>query len=1294
MVSNEENHEDSMLGRRVGVYELRREIGRGGMGAVYLAERVDGEFRQTVAIKLIKRGMDTDLILKRFRRERQIIAALDHPNIAYFLAGGSTEDGLPYFVMEYIDGKPLYRFCDENKLRINERLKIFRQICDAVEAAHEKKVIHRDLKPSNILVKADGTPKLLDFGIAKVLDPELAVTDIDPTATAMRVMTPEYASPEQVTGDEITPASDIYSLGIILYELLTGHRPYRLKRRVPHEVARIICEEMPSRPSGNLTGEDNLVPVTDKKKQPLHFVFDARNASLDELKKTLSGELDKIVLKALRKKTSERYASAAALAEDITNYLENRPVNAETFAPEKKKISDKKSVAILPLKVIGAETSKNTEDIFLGIGLADALVSRLSGVQRLIVRPTSSVLPFADENPLEAGKKTGVDFVLDGTIRRIGERIRITVQLLNVAESTTVWAEKFDEKFTDVLELEDVISEKAARVLLPQLTGKEKRRLEKRGTNNAEAYQAYLRGRFFANQFTDESLLKSVEAYKEAIRLDPNYALPHVGIADFYIWSAIFGEISSREGFAKAKTAIERALEIDSSFGEAYAIQAFIVLLHDWDWAEAERIARRALELNENYHFAHEVVSNLLAAQGHFDEAVIEIQLAEELDPLSPRAKLMTGWTLYQTRHFDEAVKKARQANEMQPNFPQGLLHLANHLIHTGQASEAVEILHRALPLWDSAMVKFILCFALVADGRREDAIEIAGEMREAAEKGEIKPYFMAMAHTALGETDEAFRWFEKSFEERNEWLIWFATDPKLDLLRKDERYFDILRRLNNPIYDIQNPASVSGEKTIQKAEKSIAVLPFKILTSADTGSEEDEYLSVGLADALTMRLSNVRRFLVRPTSSVLTFASSETEPFFAGRELGVDFVIDGNIRRVGDRIRVAAQLLNVGENSTHWAERFDEKYTDVLELEDSISERVTKCLLPTLTGEEQRRLGKRGTNSPEAFDAYMQARFYFNQFAPGAFLKTITALEKAVAIDPGYAQAHAAIADFYNWAAIYGFFPTSEAAPKVMESAGRALSIDDSLSEAYAALGLCYSSQFDHERAEEHYRRAIERAPNYSLAHEWLAATLTGTGRFDEGMREIDLAEQLDPFSLRAKTLTAWTRYQARRFESAYQKGRELIALDATNPQGHLQTGNAALELGLVKEAVEECEKAYEMMKPSTIPAYPYCFALVRDGQTEKARQVVKELVKQSKTNFITPYFLAMAHLAVGEIDAAFEYFEESFDGRDHWLLWFGTEPKLDPIRADERYFKLFEKANNPLIEKQKAGIHSARSE
>src|ERR1044072_1788516 len=252
---------DPMIGRRIGAYRIEREIGRGGMGAVYEATRADKEFIKRVAIKLVKRGMDTDFILRRFRKERQILAAIDHPNIAQLLDGGTTDDGLPYFVMEFIEGLPLYQYCDEHRLNIAGRLNLFLWICDAAHYAHQKQVVHRDIKPSNVFVTSEGVPKLLDFGIAKLLNPELA-GDIthDPTATAMRLMTPEYASPEQVQGAPTTPTADVYSLGVLLYELLTGHRPYFLGNRAPHEIARVICEESPAPPSVIITRAEDLLP--------------------------------------------------------------------------------------------------------------------------------------------------------------------------------------------------------------------------------------------------------------------------------------------------------------------------------------------------------------------------------------------------------------------------------------------------------------------------------------------------------------------------------------------------------------------------------------------------------------------------------------------------------------------------------------------------------------------------------------------------------------------------------------------------------------------------------------------------------------------------------------------------------------------------------------------------------------------------------------------------------------------------------------------------------------------------
>jgi eukaryotic-like serine/threonine-protein kinase len=251
---------DNFLNKRVGVYELTREIGRGGMGAVYLAERADGEFQQRVAIKLIKRGMDSDFIIRRFRHERQILASFEHPFIARLLDGGTTDDSIPYFVMEFVEGETLYNYADSKRLSIQDRLKLFQKVCSAIDYAHEKKIIHRDIKPSNILINKSGSPKLLDFGIAKILDPNLIHESINPTASMLRMMTPDYASPEQVQGADVTPHSDIYSLGILLYELLSGHKAYISAGRALHEVSRIICEVMPEPPSKVLAYPDNLLP--------------------------------------------------------------------------------------------------------------------------------------------------------------------------------------------------------------------------------------------------------------------------------------------------------------------------------------------------------------------------------------------------------------------------------------------------------------------------------------------------------------------------------------------------------------------------------------------------------------------------------------------------------------------------------------------------------------------------------------------------------------------------------------------------------------------------------------------------------------------------------------------------------------------------------------------------------------------------------------------------------------------------------------------------------------------------
>ena len=315
----------SIEGQRFGAYQVIREIGRGGMGAVYLAARADDQYKKRVALKILRADVNAQEVLSRFRHERQILASFDHPNIAGLLDGGSTPNGEPYFVMDYVEGTPIDQYCDSHSLTVAERITLFRQVCSAVQYVHQNLIVHRDLKPSNILVTPDGVPKLLDFGIAKILKPEMMATMVNATRAEDRVMTPAYASPEQVRGEPITTASDIYSLGVVLFEIFTGRRPYRVKSNTAHELARVICDEEPDKPSTAITKTDRGTAQPTARVEELSR---KRSTEPDRLERRLKGDLDNILLKAMRKEPQRRYASVEQFSEDLHRHLANLPVSA------------------------------------------------------------------------------------------------------------------------------------------------------------------------------------------------------------------------------------------------------------------------------------------------------------------------------------------------------------------------------------------------------------------------------------------------------------------------------------------------------------------------------------------------------------------------------------------------------------------------------------------------------------------------------------------------------------------------------------------------------------------------------------------------------------------------------------------------------------------------------------------------------------------------------------------------------------------------------------------------------
>jgi serine/threonine protein kinase/tetratricopeptide (TPR) repeat protein len=1301
----EGEEEDPMIGRRLGAYRIEREVGRGGMGAVYEAIRVDKEFNKRVAIKLVKRGMDTDFILRRFRTERQILAALDHPHIALLLDGGTTDDGLPYFVMEYIEGKPLYNYCDENELSIAERLKLFTAICTALHYAHQKHVVHRDIKPSNVLVTSEGVPKLLDFGIAKLLNPDLA-GDIthDPTATAMRLMTPEYASPEQVQGGPTSPTTDVYSLGVLLYELLTGHRPYRLSNRAPHEVARVICEEAPAPPSFIITRPEDLLPKfasTGDESTTLKLVYSTRSATVESLRRDLSGALDSIVMRALRKEPEWRYQTAEQLRDDIIRYLEGSPISVMPDSPlgaptrKSQPITTEDSLAVLPLKILDLEHGSDSGPDYLGTGLADALITRLSAVRRFAVRPTSSVLRYGgDSDPLVAGRDLGVAFVLDGRIRRVHERIRVTIQLLSVRDGTAMWAGQFDEKFTDVLSLEDAISSNVAEAILPHLSGDERLRLAKRGTNDPQAHEAYLRGRFYWNTFTEDGFARAIVCYHQAIALDPNYALAYAGVAAYYNWLGSFTVLPFAECSAAAYDAASTAVALDPTLAEGYAAVGQATLCRDFAWASAERQLLHAIELDPNYSAARIYYALQLAMQGRFTEAVHEAKLAKDLDPMAIISRFTAVWVSYHARRFEEAWVACRETLDAEPDNLMMLYGSSFLLSRMGRHDEAIATAQKCVELMGKASSTLGRLGSANAQAGNIEAAEAAlREMEEISVRRHISPYHQALVNCALGRVEEALDLLERAFETKDAKVLWVGVDPELDSLHGHPRFNDLLRMMNHRLGTLPTlPArSLTGQQ-------SIAVLPFQI-TGSPVENTGNEYLGIGLTDALITRLSSLQRLIVRPTSSVLRYQGAGIDPLLAGRDLSVNYIIEGSLGRAGDRLRVTAQLWNVKEQATRWSEQFDEDPTDVLQIEDSISEQVANALLPQLTRDEQRQLSKRGTDCVEAFESYLRGRYYWNSYSESGLAKALESYNHAIELDPEYALAYTGIADYYNWLGVFGIKPFAECSAAAKEAATKAADLDPTSAEAYSALGfatVCHD--FDWALAEGQHRRAIEINPNYATGHHWYAFHLLMVGRFDEAITEMLRARELDPFSFSIMQSLGWAYYQARRFDEALATFEETIEAVPEFAWGRMTYSWALRHLGRAKEALREAEKAVELASGGQIFIAGLGAAYAAAGRYEEARATLQRLKEMSSSSYVSSYHRALIHLQLGENERALALLQDAYNIKDGWLVWLGVEPHLDPVRSELAFARLLIKTRNPaglsqVVRTQSAAARAAVS-
>jgi len=797
----------SVVGRRIGAYRVVAELGRGGMGVAYLGERADDAFDKRVAIKVIKRGMDTDAIQRRFRHERQILANLDHPNIATLLDGGTTDDGLPYFIMEYVDGLPIDAFCDTNRLSISERLKLFQAVCAAVHYAHENRVIHRDLKPANIVVTTSAVPKLLD--------PEHGLQTTDGTLLA-RAMTPQFASPEQMCGQPLTAPSDVYSLGVLLYLLLTGRHPYRFDGCTPLEAVRVVCEDTPAKPSAAVDGDASQL----------------RAERPDQLRRRLSGHLDTITLTALRKDPERRYPSARALSDDIQCHLDGQPIAARadrvavrlasfvrgkgrrrwlaaaslcalvlvgaavalTTWNSQSRAGGVESIAVLPLSTSGGDP----EVEYLSDGITEHLINRLSRLPRVKVIARDSVHRYKGQaiDPQEVGRQLGVQAVLTGTIVLRGDALSLDAELVDARDRRRLWAEHYDRQISDLQLLQTEVAQQIANGMRLRFSSQEQTQFSRSETRSPEAYTLYLKGRYFWNRRTTGDLRKSIGYFKQAVEQDSLFALAYAGLADAQSILTEYHAAPARDTYQEAKNAAEMALAIDPDLAEAHTSLAYIRQFYEWDWVGAEQEFRRALELNPNYATGHQWYAEYLSAMGRHEEALAEIRLASNIDPLSLIVNSVEANLLYMARRYDEAIQKSYSVVDMDPNFPEAYEYLKRSYDQTRSFPQAIAARQkrRSILGLDSSETPALRAAASAKSPRVYWRSRLEQELEEGKEEG-LQAFEMAEILAQAGDKDRALNWLEQACADDDFMIMYIRVAPNLDSLRSEPRFQALLTR-------------------------------------------------------------------------------------------------------------------------------------------------------------------------------------------------------------------------------------------------------------------------------------------------------------------------------------------------------------------------------------------------------------------------------------------------------------------------------------------------------------------
>ena len=833
-------------GTNLGRFVIGSKIGEGGMGEVYLAR--DTRLDRQVALKILPVDVTANQDrMRRFVQEARAASALNHPNILTIHEIGA-EAGTHFIATEYIDGETLRQVMKTARLTITESLEIAVQVASALATAHEAGIVHRDIKPENIMIRRDHLAKVLDFGLAKLtsdtqsIGPEAETRVPANTKAGMILGTVNYMSPEQARGSDTDTRSDIFSLGVVLYEMLTGRAPFAgettadvislllqkepqplstLMPDLPAELQHIISKTLrKDRDERYQTAKDLLIDLR-RLKQKLDVEAEIERTAPLELKgprgdiESVDGRAPVLTASGAAAKITNEHSRATSNVERIVGeirrykrgfvvalsalilavaslsywlYLKRSPAVNSTAI---------ESIAVLPF----VNASQDPSADYLSDGLAESLMNSLSQLPNLKVMSRNTTLRYKDkeQDAQQVGRELNVRAVLTGKVQQVGDQVVINVSLDDAVDSHHIWGEQYARKFADILTLQREIAQEVSNSLRLKLTPLDEQQLAKRYTDNVEAYQLYLKGQYEWKKHTQEDLLKSIEYYNQALARDPNYALAYTGLAASY---TVLGNsyLSPNETFPKAKAYATKALELDETLAEAHVAMGAARLLYDWNWGEAERELKRAQALNSNDAEAHNLYGYYLKAMGRLDEANTETRRSQELDPLSLMINTDLGVDFYYARRYDEAIAQNEKTVNLDARFFIAYLWL-------GQAYEQKKMYAEAIATFQKGMneaerhpqLLASLGRAYALAGQSDKAQKVLDELREMSKQRYVSPYLIAVVYAGLGDRAQAFAWLEKAYEDRSFFLIWLKVEPRFDNLRDDSRFVELLRRVGLP---------------------------------------------------------------------------------------------------------------------------------------------------------------------------------------------------------------------------------------------------------------------------------------------------------------------------------------------------------------------------------------------------------------------------------------------------------------------------------------------------------------